>query len=227
VVRYQRNLLDRGFEKSLRQRMIPLKVFIPWAADGELIDVDPGIILPPLPKEFMTDPDVADLDDASAMIRELKMPHKLAAMLMMDLGLRNAEVRKIRWRDFDAETKALFVHGKGGKNRRLPYDASDELRRVVEMCRGDDDHYAVSKNGLSFMSASTLGKAFGRACEDAGVKHITPHSVRHAFSRRHAIGGTSAAVLSSALGHSSLDTTDRYLKSLENDVEAIRIGLRN
>ena len=52
--------------------------------------------------------------------------------------------------------------------------------------------------------------AFKNACNRAGIKNLTFHTLRHTFATRLVLAGVDLATVSKLLGHSSIHMTMRY-----------------
>lgn len=76
------------------------------------------------------------------------------------------------------------------------------------------------------LTPSSIRQRLNQACLAAGLtRSLTPHCFRHGFATRAARAGINSKFIQQALGHSSLDVTDRYLTSLDDDVVALRQAL--
>lgn len=69
------------------------------------------------------------------------------------------------------------------------------------------------------------------AAKQAGIKHLSPHTLRHTFATRYLQGGGDIYVLSKILGHSTVSTTEKvYAHLLTDDLHersrGVKLGLR-
>ena len=53
-------------------------------------------------------------------------------------------------------------------------------------------------------------RSFGTACRKAGIRGVTPHTLRHTFANQLVMTGTDLTTVSRLLGHKSLTMTLRY-----------------
>jgi integrase/recombinase XerC len=62
--------------------------------------------------------------------------------------------------------------------------------------------------------------------EQAGLENITPHTLRHTFARGLLDCGASPFEVAKLMGHSSLDSTSRYVMPSEDDLQKVveRLG---
>jgi integrase/recombinase XerD len=142
---------------------------------------------------------------------------------LLDTGCRIDEVLNgLPVGEVDLDNLKLTVTGKGNKQRHVPM--SFELRKVlfryfqlrlktldgkrssVVFCTRDGKH-------LSYRNAARDIKRF---CERAGVSggHVHPHSFRHYFACSYIRSGGDIYRLSRILGHTSISTTQLYLRSM-------------
>jgi len=60
---------------------------------------------------------------------------------------------------------------------------------------------------------TNAGKAFARACKDAGIEDLTFHDLRHTFASRLREAGVDAITRRDLLGHSTVQMSDDYTHS--------------
>lgn len=105
----------------------------------------------------------------------------MLALLVLDAtGVRIGELEASKVGDLDGHRKAWLVRAAVSKTRRarrveLPEDLFDA---VVERlpAREDRDPTAPLFAGVT---ADRIRRAIARACRDAGVRHFSPHALRH------------------------------------------------
>lgn len=181
--------------------------------------------------------DVATILDACEDQRE-----KVAALLMVQAGLRCCEVSRLRWCDIDLDARTMFVTGKGGHERDLPI--VDELAAELERFRTDEPatlSEAVirsrrERDGRAALQPHTIGTLVARAMRQAGVKLAahdgkSAHALRHSFASDVLSSGADVRDLQEALGHESLTSTQIYVKrmraatNLRGAMEGRRYGM--
>ena len=72
---------------------------------------------------------------------------------------------------------------------------------------------------IEHLSTRQLNRAIHAAADEAGIeKHISMHSLRHAFATHLLEAGTDVRRIQLLMGHRSLATTSRYLKIANRDL---------
>ena len=145
----------------------------------------------------------------------------VAALLLT--GLRVSELAQAEWRHLfrDPEGRlGLLVVGKGGKERviKVRDDLFELLREQrtraglpIELSAKDRTPLVPSRRGEPYRSRS-LHKLVAKAALKSGIqKDVSPHWLRHSFATLAALGGAPAYQLQSDLGHSRLETSQRYV----------------
>ena len=140
-------------------------------------------------------------------------------------GLRVNEALALRPKDVDLDRGTVRVlHGKGDRARTVGLDptACAVLERWIERRRALG--LTGTKPLFCVISAPTRGKALysscvreklKRAAARAGIeKRVHPHGLRHTHAVELATEGVPMHVIRAQLGHSSLDTTARYIDHL-------------
>ena len=138
-------------------------------------------------------------------------------------GLRQGELLALRWRDVDFVGGLLHVRGnytsgrekvpKGKKVRSVVMTPGvvDALARLKERehFTGDDDLVFPNIVG-EHLDPWALRRRFYKALEQAGLRRIRFHDLRHHFGTN-AITKLDAYAVQSYMGHAHYSTTQRYL----------------
>jgi integrase/recombinase XerD len=150
---------------------------------------------------------------------------KAIAMLLIDTGLRRAEICALNWGDIDISTGIVLVaKGKGGKARSVV--AGIKTRRALLAYRRDIDHRDLAHDDQHPVFQISNGKRLSpngirsvllRIGKRVGV-HITPHALRRTFATLSLRAGMNLIQLSAMLGHSSLEMTRKYILMIDEDL---------
>jgi integrase len=150
-------------------------------------------------------------------------------------GLRQGELRALRWRDVGkgviTVSRALsgeqFTGTKGRAVRHVPLipKASQALARLQE--RGD----YTAAGELVFcnwrgrpLDRSALVARFKRARDAAGLRPLRFHDLRHTYGSLLAQAGVDVLSIKTAMGHSDLATTQRYLHARQASEQVERFA---
>lgn len=130
-----------------------------------------------------------------------------AISLGVDAGLRASEIVMVQYRDVNRETRMLQVRrAKGGKHRQVAM-----LTRAVELFDLISPGSRLDSRIYS-STTSTLRREIKDLCLMAEVPYKGIHSLRHTHGERLARQGVSLTTVAAQLGHSSVTTTQVYVK---------------
>lgn len=159
-----------------------------------------------------------DVAEAKALLRESDKARARDAAIVRTLlhtGMRVSELCHATVADLHTERghKTLEVRRKGGKRQRLvlagaaaPLDAWLDGRQTGYLFPGE--------NGQP-LSRHTVARVVERLTALAGIdKRITPHSLRHTAATLALDAGVDIREVQRMLGHSSIETTMRYDRSI-------------
>ena len=166
--------------------------------------------------------------EVAALLGSLRCRRDLAmAGLMLYCGLRSCEVLALDVVDVDIGARWLLVHGKGGKDRRVPFDVdlASVLSQYLLTERGESESpalFLVAKGPTrgQRLSSAGLRTIFRYHRGIAGVGAGAPHALRHTFGTALAEAGVDLAVMQALLGHAHVDTTARYIHLAPTHVKA-------
>ena len=147
--------------------------------------------------------------------------------IFLDTGLRLSEISNVKLKDINwIDIPSFVVMGKGGKERRLPLSKTtvqgilDYLgtRNIILPVHNHNGHLFLNNKGQSF-TLHGIRKLLYRLSEDAQIRRVNPHRLRHTFAIWYLRLGGNIYVLQKILGHSTLDMVKRYLAIVQTDIE--------
>ncbi|HET7707561.1 MAG TPA: tyrosine recombinase XerC [Thermoanaerobaculia bacterium] len=134
--------------------------------------------------------------------------------LLYASGLRISELVGIDLDDLELRSRLVKVHGKGSKERIVPFGSKAEtaLRAWLKVREADPDEQAVFVNYRGErISARSVRRLFDRYARGASMKDgVSPHTMRHSFATHLLNAGADLRAIQELLGHASLSTTQKY-----------------
>ena len=159
-------------------------------------------------------------------MRDLK--HRTILATLYDCGLRVSELLALTSEDIDSSRMLIHVKlGKGLKDRYVPLSTCllEQLRHYWREYRPANYIFEGMRSDLP-MRRRQIALICQKAAKAAGIgKRVTPHTLRHCFATHLLEGGTDIRVLQRLLGHTSLNSTARYLHVAENYLDARKTPL--
>jgi integrase/recombinase XerD len=129
-------------------------------------------------------------------------------------GLRLHELLHLRVTDIDSARMVIHVRqGKGAKDRLVPLSLRllQELRAYWLLARPRAWLFP-GQTADGTMTSSNVQRRFGRLVQKVGLtKRCSMHTLRHSYATHLLEAGVDVLTLKALLGHSSLQTTARYL----------------
>lgn len=166
-----------------------------------------------LPK-FLTEDEINRLLAAPDIGTEEGIRDRAVLEIMYATGLRVSELVGLKHADVDLLAGLVVCHGKGNKERRVPLGKS-----AIHWLQ----RYAAVKAGYGKQSSPNVflhrGRPFTRQlawfmikrhAEKAGIKNVSPHTLRHSFATHLIQHGADSRSVQALLGHSDIATTQIY-----------------
>jgi integrase/recombinase XerC len=142
-------------------------------------------------------------------------------------GLRVGELTGLCWRDIDDELGMVMVRaGKGNKDRLVPLgepalDALKAWRSTMPIAWTLDGAVITNLRG-GRLTPRSVQNIVARRLLNAGIgTPLTPHGLRHCFATHMLNGGADLRSIQEMLGHSSLQTTQRYTHVSVNRIKEV------
>jgi integrase/recombinase XerD len=163
-------------------------------------------------------------------IRELittvqNLKHRTIIMLLYSSGLRVSEIAQLRIADIDSKNMRIkVVQGKGAKDRftLLSQQVLLELRAYYLIYKPKEYLFNGSHPGRP-MSIRNVQHLVQKALANIGLasKQYTVHTIRHSFATHLVDNGTDLHTVKELLGHSSIQTTMRYMHLTSGRIQAV------
>ncbi len=164
-----------------------------------------------------------------AAARKSQNPRRDEAIvwMLLDTGMRVAELAELRRRDLDMALRTATIEGKGGKRRTVTF-GRNTARSLWAYLREDDNdapegaQVFVSSRFGDGMRPSSVTHIIHKLGEAAGITsvRVSPHSLRHTFAVLFLRGGGDQYALMTILGHTDVKMTSRYVALTNADVAA-------
>jgi len=217
----------KGTDKPLSSHTIncwvrALRGFFNWLYQNDYTDENRLKNLRP-PKPTIEEIDVLGpeqiqtLLDACSPRTHLGCRNRAIVMLMLDGGLRLAEVATLLADDVHIEDGWLRVKGKGNKERIVPFgrNLQQVLLRYVTTFRppaaSRPERFILSVQGEALTNWG-IEEVVQRLGKSAGVNGLHPHLLRHTFATNFLLYNCGDAFrLQQILGHTTLEMTRRYV----------------
>jgi site-specific recombinase XerD len=168
------------------------------------------------PRKSSTLPPVMSPAEMKKLIDSVSnIKHRTIIMLLYSSGMRLSEIAKLKIADIDSKNMRIkIVQGKGAKDRFtiLSKQVLLELRAYYVIYKPTEYLFNGYRPGKS-MSVRNIEHLVQKAVAKIGLgsKHYTVHTIRHSFATHLVDNGADLHTVKELLGHTSLQTTMRYM----------------
>lgn len=228
-------MAKKGLAPATRCRKISaLQMFFAWAYDNSLVAENPfrSLAKPKIPQKQVLAMSQEEVHEVLEVARNRNHNHKdyfrnlTLFTVMVSTGLRRNEIVNVRLEDVNIAENRLFVAtGKGNKQRVVYF--SDEAkallsewiaahRKLYKYAEESEYLFLTQKSGQ--MDVSMVNRIVNGLYKEAQMegKGFVVHSTRKTFATTVYDNTQDIAVVQSLLGHSSPQTTMRYISIHEN-----------
>lgn len=166
-------------------------------------------------------PDILSTNEVQRIIKAVfNIRHRTLLMVIYGAGLRVSEAVNLKISDIDKDRMTLHIRcAKGGKDRYVILSpvVYQALRDYWKACQFKDYVFPSQNNLNKPMSTHRALQIFKSAKARAGItKQGGIHSLRHGFATHMLESGADIFAIKTLLGHSSIQSTVRYLDFVPN-----------
>lgn len=168
-------------------------------------------------KDIISDEDIEMMRDYCTCKRDLAMID-----LLYSTGIRVGELVNLNISDVDMNARECVVFGKGGKERKVYFDAKAKLHMQAYINSRDDDNPALfvtldsPHDRLKISGVEIRVRQIGR---ELSLPRLFPHKFRRSTATRAIDKGMPIEQVQKLLGHSQIDTTMQYAIVNHNNVK--------
>jgi integrase/recombinase XerD len=185
--------------------------------------VIPSIVYPRASTKLPAVMSAEEIRELISTVQNIK--HRTIIMLLYSSGLRVSEIAKLKIADIDSKNMRIkVVQGKGAKDRYTLLSNSVLLELRAYYLIYKPKAYLFNGQGAGRpMSVRNIEHLVQKALANIGLnsKHYTVHTIRHSFATHLVDNGTDLHTVKELLGHSSMQTTMRYLHLTSGRIQAV------
>jgi integrase/recombinase XerD len=208
--------------RSRARRLSALRQFFRFLQREEQVAANPVELLdsPRLPRrlpQVLGEPEVLALLAAPDPATPTGLRDQALLEVLYATGLRVSELVGLTLKQLDLRRGVVRPLGKGGKERVVPMVAVavDKLQLYLNQARprllqGRESPYVFVNRRGGKLSRQGFWKLLKQYALKAGVKSLSPHTLRHSFATHLLTRGANLRVLQLLLGHADLATTQIY-----------------
>ena len=143
----------------------------------------------------------------------------LLIKLCFDCGLRISELRNLRLMNLNGRMVTFIGKGSKARESYMSKEAKTRLDDWIQRNRINDFIWVRTPGKNEPMSVEDIRYLMRKPFYQAGFKNFYPHALRHSFATDIQKHGASLMETKEMLGHARIETTERYVHSLEGHLE--------
>lgn len=219
-------LHDKAYSRnSISRKISSLRSFYNFLVRNECLEENPFSYIQmkkqqsKLPR-FFYEKEMAILFDSVQGDDALDSRNRALLEVLYGTGIRVTECINIQLKDIDFETSIVLIHGKGNKERYVPFGsfANDAILEYVKSGRQElmktyhdtHDYLFVNHRGQPLTSAGIQYILKKIIADSSLTTRVHPHMMRHTFATHLLNNGADMRTVQELLGHSSLSSTQIY-----------------
>jgi integrase/recombinase XerC len=213
--------------KTISKKVSSLRSFFKFLVREEKLSENPFSLVS-LPKreqkipQFLYEEEIEQLFSISDCTNPLGQRNQALIEVLYGTGIRVSECCNIQLSDIDLYIGTVLVHGKGGKQRYVPFGSY--AHDAIEIYINDGRKSLLNKLSKQDQHSYLFVNHRGSPLTDRGVRHVLnelikkasltlhihPHMFRHTFATHLLNEGADMRSVQELLGHSHLSSTQVY-----------------
>ena len=177
--------------------------------------------------------DFLSLDETELLLAHSSGLWREIFLMALKTGLRFGELKGLSWADINWANSSLTVRQSWSMAKKGLDTPKSNRERIVPLTTEVRDMLTRKERRASFVFIDDRGRSFSpnglnrelrKACDAAGIRRITCHTLRHTFASHLASAGASMKAIQELLGHSNMRVTMRYAHLSQSSLtETIRL----
>lgn len=215
---------ERGCKnQSIENHRSQIASFFKWMHTEEMIAKNPCEKIRPIKveKEIRLPFTAVEIDK----LRTACTMHQERAIIetLISSGIRCEELCNLKVDDVDLDKLTLRVRrGKGGKDRCVYISdvAAEYIKTYLSTRKKESDVLFMSRTGGGKYTTDGILRKVSKIGKRAGVAKVHPHRFRRTFATECRRRGMDIHTISKLMGHSNIDTTERYIYTADDQLQA-------
>lgn len=208
--------------RTINKELNYVASFLKWCRNEKDMEIPP-LKIAMLPYNRPT-PIVLSPNEVQRLIDAAEPVYRAFFLCLYTLGLRYTEAACLKWKDIDRASKVVRVVQKGGSEKIEPLNKwLDQALKKLKKGGADDYVFPGRRKGKPL---TNIRRAIERAAKKGKiVKVVTPHLLRHSIATHLLSRGTNLRTIQVMLGHSQIQTTQRYTHVITDDIKNATAGM--
>jgi len=211
-------------QTSVNSYVRGIKQFWSWLKAQDIVAENPlaAVKAPKLPQRL---PKTLSPEEVASVVKACRSNRDQAVvLLLLDTGMRLAELANLQITDRDEKEQRLHVIGKGNKERIVYMSDWTAVTLSTYVCfervSEPDAGPLFQTQGGRPLTAARIQKILERVGKKAGLRHrLGPHRLRHTYATESLKHGASLEHVRRTLGHTDIKTTEVYLSLADQDIQ--------
>lgn len=144
----------------------------------------------------------------------------LLIKLCFDCGLRISELRNLRLMNISGRMVTFIGKGSRARESYMSEEARERLTDWIQRNQTKDYIWVRTPNKNTPLTVDEIRHLMRKPFFQAGFKNFYPHALRHSFATDIQKNGASLLETKEMLGHTRVETTERYIHSLDGHLES-------
>lgn len=241
ISKFKQSMFARGVKNNtVLHYLTMLRAFFKWATENRIYTEQP-VTQSLMPNAEQIQHDIPSPDEINLLLSG-KQPryawhstmrrNRAIITLFLLSGVRVSELCNIHVGDLDFHKNIIYIdHGKGAKSRYVPFPAlaqrhiteylNERKRNAATSSLSPSSFLFVGDDGIKSLTRQGINKIVSGYVERlTGHKGISPHDLRHAAASLWSDSGAPMRQVQQALGHASIQTTERVYVQILNKSKA-------
>jgi integrase/recombinase XerC len=223
---YLSYLYDHKYSRnSISRKIASLRSFYQFLLKNEIIKENPFSYVHMKKKQlrlprFFYEKEMEALFESAQGTKPLELRNQALLEILYGTGIRVSECANLTIEAVDFDAAVLFIHGKGNKDRYVPFGsfAADALKEYLEHGRAvlmqqfhkEHPYVFVNHHGEQ-ITATGIEYVLNQLIKKSSLNtEIHPHMLRHTFATHLLNNGADMRTVQELLGHANLSTTQIY-----------------
>lgn len=219
-------LYDQKYSRnSVSRKIASLRSFYQFLLRNDAIQENPFSYVHMKKKQlrlprFFYEKEMDALFESVKGTQPLDLRNQALLEILYGTGIRVSECKNLTLQSIDFATGVVLVHGKGNKDRYVPFGsiASDSLKEYLELGRAilmkkykKEHNYVFVNHHGEQITATGIEYVLNQLIKKSTLNsNIHPHMLRHTFATHLLNNGADMRTVQELLGHANLSTTQIY-----------------